>query len=246
MSKFCWIVSRWNIQQHWLILIRFKIIVSPRIHQKLHTKNCISQSIAWDKIAELKDFTFTVKMSAMFLWFSGRVERPSQAATGFKGIHNEGATCYINSLLQSLFCINKFRRIIYSIPIEPKDVDDSFVFWLKYLFYVLQFDTSIDARTLNLIKCFDWTEMNTTSQQDIHEFLRRLLYKLDQFVGNTEMKKCFAQLFAGNLEITTSCKNVDHQSNRIETFWDIQLPIDDDNCIYDGFRTYLKDSSITE
>lgn len=46
----------------------------------------------------------------------------------YYGISNEGATCYINSLLQSLFYTNEFRDLIYNTAIDSEDVNDSFVF----------------------------------------------------------------------------------------------------------------------
>jgi ubiquitin C-terminal hydrolase len=33
--------------------------------------------------------------------------------TGFVGLANQGATCYLNSLLQSLFMTPEFRNAIY-------------------------------------------------------------------------------------------------------------------------------------
>lgn len=35
----------------------------------------------------------------------------SKKETGFVGMKNQGATCYMNSLLQSMYCTNFFRRV---------------------------------------------------------------------------------------------------------------------------------------
>ena len=35
----------------------------------------------------------------------------SRKYTGFVGLKNQGATCYMNSLLQTLYCTNKLRQV---------------------------------------------------------------------------------------------------------------------------------------
>ncbi len=35
----------------------------------------------------------------------------SKKETGYVGLKNQGATCYLNSLLQSLYCTNAFRKV---------------------------------------------------------------------------------------------------------------------------------------
>lgn len=45
----------------------------------------------------------------------------SRAETGYVGLKNQGATCYMNSLLQTLYNIPYFRKVsLYRLPAPPK------------------------------------------------------------------------------------------------------------------------------
>lgn len=44
--------------------------------------------------------------------------------TGYIGLKNHGATCYMNGLLQSLFHVGEFRRIVYSIDVDDGRQDE--------------------------------------------------------------------------------------------------------------------------
>ena len=77
----------------------------------------------------------------------------------YNGLINEGTTCYLNSMLQTLFIIRAFRMAIYKMPTgnDFKSIPNC----LQRIFYNLQ--TGEDAvRTVELMTAFGWgqREMN--------------------------------------------------------------------------------------
>lgn len=63
----------------------------------------------------------------------------SKKETGFVGLKNQGATCYMNSLFQSLYCTNAFRKAVYQIPTEIDNPTESIALAMQRLFHKLQF-----------------------------------------------------------------------------------------------------------
>ena len=62
----------------------------------------------------------------------------SKTATGYVGLKNQGATCYMNSVLQTLYCTNYLRNSIFMIPTANEDSQRSIPLALQRVFYELQ------------------------------------------------------------------------------------------------------------
>ena len=95
----------------------------------------------------------------------------SKKETGYVGIKNQGATCYMNSVLQSLYFTNILRKAIYQIPTENDKKEESLPLALQMFFYQLQTNEN-PADSNDLIKVFGWESQQSTEHNDVQEFLK--------------------------------------------------------------------------
>lgn len=82
-----------------------------------------------------------------------------QRQKAYIGLGNQGATCYMNSLLQSLYMTPEFRQFIYSwqyIPDLHGDKDYCIPYQLQKLFAKLQLSRRSFVDTKGLTKSFGW------------------------------------------------------------------------------------------
>ena len=123
------------------------------------------------------------------LWYDeSQLPYDSKAKTGYVGLDNQGATCYMNSLLQSLFHLQGLRKSVYSMPTQDaeKAGDASVALALQRVFYNLQYgETSVTTKELT--KAFGWDSMETFTQHDVQELLRLLLDNLEEKMKKTEV-----------------------------------------------------------
>lgn len=104
----------------------------------------------------------------------------SRKETGFVGLKNQGATCYMNSLLQSLYNVNQFRKAVYHMPTaEDADPETSMPLALQSVFYKLQF-TDGPVSTKDLTRSFGWDSSDAFQQHDVQELARILCDRLEE------------------------------------------------------------------
>lgn len=159
----------------------------------------------------------------------------SKKHTGFVGLKNQGATCYMNSLLQTLYFTNRLRQAVYKMPTEADDSSKSVALALQRVFHDLQF-LDKPVGTKKLTKSFGWETLDSFMQHDVQEFLRVLLDKLESKMKRTCVEGTVPRLFEGKMSSYIKCKNVDYTSTRLETFYDIQLNIKGKKNIAESFR----------
>ncbi|KAK5116257.1 hypothetical protein LTR62_008584 [Meristemomyces frigidus] len=167
------------------------------------------------------------------------VNYDSKKETGMVGLRNQGATCYLNSLLQSLYLTGAFRKAVYQIPTESEEGGDSSAYALQRLFYRLQADQSA-VSTQELTRSFGWESRQIFEQQDVQELSRILMEKLEARMKGTEAENALGSMFVGKMKTYLRCINVDYESSRIEDFWDLQMNVSGCKSLEDSFKNYIE------
>ncbi|KAF2299873.1 hypothetical protein GH714_005290 [Hevea brasiliensis] len=164
----------------------------------------------------------------------------SKKETGYVGLKNQGATCYMNSLLQTLYHIPYFRKAVYHMPTTENDMPSASIpLALQSLFYKLQYSDSSVA-TKELTKSFGWDTYDSFMQHDVQELNRVLCEKLEDKMKGTVVEGTIQQLFEGHHMNYIECINVDYKSTRKESFYDLQLDVKGCCDVYASFDKYVE------
>ncbi|KAI8877977.1 cysteine proteinase [Backusella circina FSU 941] len=179
----------------------------------------------------------TIHDETGILWHSFN-NYDSRKETGYTGIRNQGATCYMNSLLQSLYFTNAFRKAVYEIPTENEEPTKSVALALQRLFYHLQYSAH-PVSTTELTRSFGWDSAESFTQHDVQEFNRVLQDNLEAKMKGTPADGAISALFKGKMKSFIKCLNVDFESSRTEDYYDIQLNVKGCKDLNDSFDEYI-------
>ncbi|KAJ6502615.1 hypothetical protein C8R45DRAFT_977205 [Mycena sanguinolenta] len=207
------------------------------LRKLFHPQEGHSRATIEEDSADITVFVRVLEDPTGVLWHNF-VNYDSKKETGYVGLKNQGATCYMNSLLQSLFCTRYFRRAVYQIPTEDDVPTESVALALQRVFYHLQ-TSDQPVGTTELTKSFGWKSLDSFLQHDVQEFNRVLVDKLESKMKGTKAEGAIAKLLVGKMKSYIKCVNVDYESSRIEEFNDIQLNVKGMKNLYESFRDYV-------
>eukprot|EP00924_Labyrinthula_sp_SR-Ha-C_P006179 snap_masked-scaffold_54-processed-gene-1.31-mRNA-1 protein AED:1.00 eAED:1.00 QI:0/-1/0/0/-1/1/1/0/914 len=179
------------------------------------------------------------------------LQEPSPRPNFLLGIENEGATCYLNSLIQSLFHLESLRSKVLSWNhceakelanlFHPDDVElslaeyeffseNSLPLQLQNIFMDLLYGNFTDSREGNyplsltpLFKTFGWEASQCLQQHDVQEMKNILL---DEFSKDQDQNvRSWEKDFQGETENYICCLSCKKRSVKTESFLDVGLAL---------------------
>uniref|UniRef100_A0A8C5RP66 Ubiquitin carboxyl-terminal hydrolase 47 n=1 Tax=Laticauda laticaudata TaxID=8630 RepID=A0A8C5RP66_LATLA len=151
----------------------------------------------------------------------------SKSETGYVGLVNQAMTCYLNSLLQTLYMTPEFRNALYRWEFEDSEEDPvtSIPYQLQRLFVLLQTSKKRAIETTDVTRSFGWDSSEAWQQHDVQELCRVMFDALEQKWKQTEQADLINQLYQGKLKDYVRCLECGYESWRIDTYLDIPLVI---------------------
>ncbi|KAL9652536.1 hypothetical protein ABK040_000106 [Willaertia magna] len=190
-----------------------------------------------------------------------------QSSTGFVGLSNQGCTCYLNSLIQSLYHTPEFRKIIFNWRYNPeKDVkkENCIPYQLQKLFSYLNLSKRKAVPTNGLTTSFGWNRSDSFVQHDVQELNRILFDAIDKAIHQNNQRQSnndnednildfsnfnnlmVSDLYSGKMIDYIHAKNEKRDNgepygrNREDIYMDIQLVIRDVNSVEEALTNFIK------
>ena len=137
-----------------------------------------------------------------------------------KGLANQGATCYLNSLLQTLFYDVDIRAAIMTAQTGDNDV---LVAAMQGLFARLMLSTEAAVKTTQLVAAFGWSRAQVFEQHDLQELFTILVDSLGE--AAPELGSRLKALCQGSVDEHLQCPECGFKRTGTSPFINISLEL---------------------
>ena len=166
---------------------------------------------------------------------------PKRRDLNLSGIINQGATCYLNTLIQTLLYTTEFRDSLFSLTAQELGISPNFtqqqqqqqqpikqrviLIELQRLFAQLMLLDQEACSTNRLTDSFGWSNNEEMQQHDVQELNRILFSAIEQSLVNTRQSRLIQKLYRGTCVNKIQCLSCLNVAEREEEFLDWQVTV---------------------
>eukprot|EP00164_Ancoracysta_twista_P003758 GFYU01005037.1.p1 GENE.GFYU01005037.1~~GFYU01005037.1.p1 ORF type:complete len:1244 (-),score=329.25 GFYU01005037.1:31-3762(-) len=171
----------------------------------------------------------------------------SREGARFIGLRNQGATCYLNSLIQMLYMTPEFRTAMYSLE-TSEDEMMTIPMAVRNLFANLNLSEDISVETDELTNAFGWNQSETIVQHDIAELRRILVDILGALLEGThpEVASQVSNLFKYELDDQKRCCNCNNITGTEGVFLELTVMVEGCENLDQSIRKFFEPETIED
>ncbi|CAF1103468.1 unnamed protein product [Rotaria sp. Silwood1] len=175
------------------------------------------------------------------------VEKPllPRNETNLCGLQNQGATCYLNALIQTLLFTPEFREPLFSLSAKDLNLSSNsndssqtpssgstlkvrkIIVELQRLFAEMLLLNQQACSSIRLTDSFGWQSNETFDHQDVHELNRLLFDAIQKSLQGTKQSNLIRSCYEGSTINYTQCKQCQKIFKRTEDYQDLPLVVQD-------------------
>ncbi|KAF1917381.1 hypothetical protein BDU57DRAFT_537068 [Ampelomyces quisqualis] len=166
-----------------------------------------------------------------------------RSTTGYVGLYNPRAICYMNSLLTQLFMNLNFRKFMLSLDVKDASGSQKLLFETQRLFAQMQnsYRKSTDPRNFAAcVNSLDKIPIDITVQMDADEFYNLLFDQWEAQLLQQEHKQQFRSFYGGHTLNQIKSKECEHVSERVEPFFAVQCDIAGKANLQESLQAYVQ------
>jgi ubiquitin carboxyl-terminal hydrolase 34 len=173
------------------------------------------------------------------------VERSNEirSSTGYVGLINPRAICYMNSLVTQLFMNVNFRKFMLGLDVADSAASQRLLSETQTLFATMQnsFRKSADPRQFaQCVKGVEGLPIDVNIQMDADEFYNLLFDQWEGQMLSPGTKQRFRSFYGGQTVNQIKSKECEHVSERVESFFVVQCDVQGKANLQESLQAFVE------